>query len=72
MGNRIVARTTDVTKKINSAMYTTFESFLGLKEILTRADAIWEDVTASDCDINLDPAEVTKDILLALPKPVNK
>lgn len=66
MGNRIVARTTDVTKKINSAMYTTFESFLGLKEILTRAGAILEDVTAFDCDINLDPAEVTKDILLGL------
>ena len=66
MGNRIVARTTDVTKKINSAMYTTSETFLGLNEILTRAGAIFEDVTADDCDINLDPAEVTKDTLLAL------
>ncbi|MBR0260302.1 MAG: hypothetical protein IJQ85_00745 [Selenomonadaceae bacterium] len=72
MGNRIVARTTDVTKKINSAMQTTAETFLSLNDILTRAGAILEDVTISDCDINLDPAEVTKDILLALPKPVNK
>ena len=66
MGNRIVARTTDVTKKINSAMQTTAENFLSLNEILTRAGAILDDVTISDCDINLDPAEVTKDILLAL------
>ena len=72
MGNRIVARTTDVTNKINSAMQTTAETFLSLNDILTRAGAILEDVTISDCDINLDPAEVTKDILLALPKPVNK
>ena len=66
MGNRIVARTDDLTEKINSAMAATFKSFLSLDEILKRAGAIFDDVTAADCDINLDPAEVTKDILLGL------
>ena len=66
MGNRIVARTDGVTRKINSAMYTVAESLLSLNDILKRAGAIFEDVTADNCDINLDPAEVTKDTLLGL------
>ena len=66
MGKRIVARSNDLTEQILSAMRTTFESFLALDEVLKRAGAILEDVTAADCDINLDPAEVTKDILLGL------
>ncbi|MBR3050933.1 MAG: hypothetical protein IKG61_05730, partial [Selenomonadaceae bacterium] len=66
MGKRIVARSDDLTEQILSAMRTTFESFLALDEVLKRAGAILEDVTAADCDINLDPAEVTKDTLIAL------
>lgn len=66
MGNRIVARTTNVTNRINSAMQTSAESFLSLNEVLVKAGAIFEDVTAENCDINLDPAEVTKDILIGL------
>ena len=65
-GNRIAARSNDLTEKFISAMSSTFESALSLKEILLSAGAILDDVTADDCDINLDPAEVTKDILLGL------
>ena len=64
MGNRIVSRTNDLTLKVISAMETTFESALSLKIILERAGAIIVDDT--DCDINLDPAEVTRDILIGL------
>lgn len=66
MGNRIVSKSNDLTAQILSAMHTTFESFLSLREILARAGAVLDDVTADDCDINLDPAEVTKDILIGL------
>lgn len=66
MGRRIVARSDDLTDKINSSMRTTFESRLSLRDILSRAGAVLDDVTADDCDINLDPAEVTKDTLLGL------
>lgn len=66
MGSRIVARTTDVTLKINSAMRTTFENCLSLNDVLRRAGAVLDGVTADDCDINLDPAEVTKDTLIGL------
>ncbi|MBQ7454729.1 MAG: hypothetical protein IJS69_06755 [Selenomonadaceae bacterium] len=66
MGNRIVARSGEMTDKIASAMRTTFETFLTLNEVLQKAGAVLEGVTADDCDINLDPAEVTKDILLGL------
>ena len=65
-GNRIVAQSDDLTEKINSAMAATFKSFLSLDEILRKAGALLDDVTAEDCDINLDPAEVTKDILIGL------
>ena len=66
MGDRIVSKSNDMTAQIISAMRTTFETFLRLKEILSKAGAIFDDVTAEDCDINLDPAEVTKDTLLGL------
>ena len=66
MGNRIVARSNDLTAKFTSAMATTAESFLSFNDVLRRAGAILDDVTTEDCDINLDPAEVTKDALLAL------
>ncbi len=65
-GNRIVARSDDLTEKINSAMMTAFKSSLSLNEILRTAGAIFDDVTAEECDINLDPASVTKDVLLGL------
>lgn len=66
MGDRIVSRSNNLTAQIISAMRTTFESFLSLKTILARAGAILEEVDRDDCDINLDPAEVTKDTLLNL------
>lgn len=65
-GERIVARSDELTDKVTSAMLTTFNSCLNLNELLRRAGAVLDDVTADDCDLNLDPAEVTKDILLGL------
>ena len=65
-GNRIVARSNDLTTKITSATRKTFESALGLNDVLHSAGAVLEGVTAEDCDINLDPAEITKDTLLGL------
>ena len=64
-GTRIVARSDELTKKVISAMNSSFESALSLTAILERAGAIFVS-DAADCDINLDPAEVTKDILLGL------
>ena len=52
-----------MTLKIISAMTTTFETALSLRDILERANAIFVS-DKNDCDINLDPAEVTKDILI--------
>ena len=66
MGDRIVARSTRLTWKIEGAMNTSSKSFLSLSELLERAGAVLSDVTKEDCDINLDPAEVTKDALLDL------
>ena len=65
-GERIVARSDELTGKVTSAMLTTFKSCLSLNELLRKAGAVLDDVTADDCEINLDPAEVTKDILLGL------
>ena len=65
-GERIVARSDELTDKVTSAMLTTFNSCLNLNELLRQAGAVLDDVTADDCDLNLDPAEVTKDILLGL------
>ena len=47
-------------------MTTSLKSCLSLQEILLKADAILENVDSSDCDINLNPAEVAKDTLLNL------
>ena len=66
MGDRIVARTDSVTYTINSATASAAESFLSLNEVLRHAGSVFENVTAANCDINLDPAEVTKDTLLSL------
>lgn len=66
MGNRIVARSDALTQRTLSALNTTFKTLLNLETILRRAGAVLDGVTADDCDINLDPAEVTKDTLLAL------
>ena len=66
MGGRIVARSDALTQRTLSALNTTFETLLSLETILRRAGAILDGMTADDCDINLDPAEVTKDTLLAL------
>ncbi|MBR3498488.1 MAG: hypothetical protein IKO05_05785 [Selenomonadaceae bacterium] len=65
-GERIVARSDELTGKVTSAMLTTFKSCLSLNELLRAAGAVLDDVTADDCEINLDPAEVTKDTLLGL------
>ena len=65
-GERIVARSDELTDKVTSAMLTTFKSCLSLNELLRAAGAVLDDVTADDCEINLDPTEVTKDILLGL------
>ena len=64
-GTRIVARSDELTNKVIAAMNASFESALSLTAILERADAIFVS-DAADSDINLDPAEVTKDILLGL------
>lgn len=66
MGNSRVARSDELTAQAISAMNTTLKSCLSLKEILERGGAILENVDAENCDINLNPAEVTKDILLNL------
>ena len=65
-GNRIVAKSDELTEKIVSAMATTFNAGLNLNGILRRAGAVLDNVTADNCDINLDPAEVTKDTLIGL------
>ena len=66
IGSQVVAQTTALTNKFNIAMNGTFESCLSLNELLEKAGAILKNVDKSDCDINLDPAEVTKDTLLKL------
>ena len=64
-GDRIVSQTNDLTLKFISAMTANFETALSLKEILEKAGAIFVS-DAEDCDINFDPTEVTKDILIGL------
>lgn len=66
MGDSRVARSGELTARAISAMTTALQAHLSLKEILARAGAIFENVDAENCDINLNPAEVTKDILLNL------
>ena len=64
-GTKIVARSDELTNKVIAAMNSSFESALGLRVLLERAGAIFVS-DAVDSDINLDPAAVTKDILLGL------
>ena len=66
LGNRIIARSDENSDKMISAMKTSFESCLSLKEILQKAGAIFEKKIDADWDINLNPESVTKDILLNL------
>lgn len=65
-GSRIVATTDNVTLQFNSAMAAVAENSLSFNAILKKAGAILDNVTAENCDINLDPAEVTKDVLIGL------
>ena len=65
-GKNIVARTTETTVKMNDAMCVSAETSLSFNAILKKAGAIFEDVTAENCDINLDPAKVTRDVLIGL------
>lgn len=60
----IVAQSDENSLKMISAAKTSFESCLSLKEILQKAGAIFEKAEDAEWDINLNPAEVTKDILL--------
>ena len=66
MRSEIVARTTALTKKFNDTMTASLESCLSLNEILERAGAIMRNVDINNCDIDLDPSAVTKDILIGL------
>ena len=65
-GNNRVSRYNKQMEQILSAMVTTFNSFLSLNEVLTRAGAILAGVTAADCDINLDPVETSRYTFLDL------
>ncbi len=65
-GNRRVSRYDNAAAHTLSAMITTFSSFLSLNEVLLKAGAIFEGVTAENCDINLDPLKATKDTLIGL------
>lgn len=62
MGNRRVSRSDKQSAKIISATRSSIKSRLSMKDVLERAGAIFTD--RNDCDINLDPTVVTKDILL--------
>lgn len=66
VSDRRVAQSDELTGQIISAMSTTLKSFLSLNEILEKAGAIIENADNSECDINLAPAEVTKDTLIGL------
>lgn len=62
MGDRRVARSDKQSDKIISATRAGLKSCLSMKKVLEKAGAIFTD--SNDCDINLDPTVVTKDILL--------
>lgn len=66
VGNRIVAQSDENSDNMISAVKTSLESCMSLKEILEKAGAVFEKSEKEDWDINLNPAEVTKDILLGL------
>ena len=66
MSDRIVAQSDENSKKMISALKTSYESCLSLKEILEKAGAVFEKSDDEEWDINLNPAEVTKDIFLEM------
>ncbi len=63
---RIVARRDENALRMISALQTSLNSCLKLKDILKDAGAIFEKADYEDWDINLDPPVVTKDIILNL------
>lgn len=65
-GKRIVARRDENSLRMISALQTSLESCLKLKDILKDAGAIFEKADNEDWDINLDPQVVTKDSILNL------
>ena len=65
-GKRIVARSDENSLRMTSALQTSLESCLKLKDILKDAGAIFEKADDEDWDINLDPQVVTKDTFLNL------
>ena len=66
MGDNRISRSDELTARAISAMNTKLKSCLTLNEILLRAGAIFENIDAENCDINLNPAEVSKDTLINL------
>lgn len=65
-GDRIVAKSDAQSERITSALKTSLESCLKLKDILKSAGAVFEKVEDEEWDINLDPQVVTKDMFLSL------
>ena len=65
-GSRIVARSDENSARMTSALKTSLESCLKLKDILRDAGAIFEKADEEEWDINLDPQIVTKDMFLNL------
>ena len=65
-GKRIVAHSDEKSLRMTSAIITSLESCLKLKDILKDAGAIFEKADDEDWDINLDPQVVTKDTFLNL------
>ena len=65
-GNRIVAQSDEKALQMISALQTSLESCLKLKDILKEAGAIFEKADGEDWDINLAPQVVTKDSILNL------
>ncbi len=62
----VVAKTAALNEKFTSAICTSFENCLSLNEVLEKAGAILNNVDKSNCDIDLDPFDFTKDTLLEL------
>ena len=61
LGSEIVARTSALADKFNDTMVKRIENCLSLNEILERAGAVLQGVTKFNCQIDLDPADVTRD-----------
>ena len=65
-GDRIVAQSDAQSARMTSALKTSLESCLKLKDILKSAGAVFEKTEDEDWNINLDPQVVTKDMFLSL------